>query len=287
MTPNESYELSNGVRIPKLGLGTWLLGGREAEKAVADAVRLGYRHIDTAQAYENEEDVGAGLKSCGVPREQLFVTTKVRAEHKTYESAAASIDESLQKLGADYLDLVIIHSPQPWKEFRSEENRYFAENRETWRALEDAYKAGKARAIGLSNFLRDDLENILASCRIRPMADQVLCHVGNTPFELIGFCRQNGIQVEAYSPVAHGAILENGEVRSVADRYHVSAAQLCLRYDLQLGAVVLPKTANPEHMKSNAALDFTIADADMDTLKKIEKLKDYGRDKNFPVFAKG
>jgi len=287
MTLNESYELSNGVRIPKLGLGTWLLGGREAEKAVADAVRLGYRHIDTAQAYENEEDVGAGLKSCGVPREQLFVTTKVRAEHKTYESAAASIDESLQKLGADYLDLVIIHSPQPWKEFRSEENRYFAENRETWRALEDAYKAGKARAIGLSNFLRDDLENILASCRIRPMADQVRCHVGNTPCELIGFCRQNGIQVEAYSPVAHGAILENGEVRSVADKYHVSAAQLCLRYDLQLGAVVLPKTANPEHMKSNAALDFTIADADMDTLKKIEKLKDYGRDKNFPVFAKG
>ena len=287
MILHETYELSNGVKIPKLGLGTWLLNQEETAKAVGDAVRLGYRHIDTAQAYENEEGVGAGLKACGFPREQIFVTTKIRAEHKTYESAAASIDESLQKLGLDAIDLVMIHSPQPWKEFRTESNRYFAENREVWRALENAYQAGKVRAIGLSNFLRDDLENILASCEIRPMANQVLCHVGNTPFELMDFCRRNQILVEAYSPVAHGAILTHEKVRAIADRYHVSTAQLCLRYDLQLGAVVLPKTANPEHMKNNADLGFVIADADMDVLKKIEKLKNYGRDKDFPVFAKG
>jgi len=287
MILRETYELSNGVRIPKLGLGTWLLDNDETAEAVGNAVRLGYRHIDTAQAYENEDGVGTGLKTCGVPREQIFVTTKVRAEHKTRESAAASIDESLRKLGTDYVDLLIIHSPQPWKEFRGEENRYFAENREVWRALEDAYRAGKARAIGLSNFLRDDLENILSSCEIRPTANQVLCHVSNTPFGLIDFCGQNRIQVEAYSPAAHGAILAHEAVRSIAERYHVSAAQLCLRYDLQLGAVVLPKSANPEHMKNNADLDFAISDADMAALKKIEKLKDYGRDKDFPVFAKG
>ena len=283
----ETYELSNGVKIPKLGLGTWLLDNDETAKAVRAAVRIGYRHIDTAQAYENEEGVGTGIKACGVPREQLFVTTKIRAEHKTYESAVASVDGSLKKLGTDYADLVIIHSPQPWAEFRSDKNRYFAENREVWRALEDAYKAGKARAIGLSNFLRDDLENILASCEIRPMADQVLCHVSNTPFELIDFCKRENILVEAYSPVAHGAILENAEVRSMAERYKVSTAQLCLRYDLQLGAVVLPKTSDPVHMKNNADIGFAIAGADMETLESIEKLGDYGKDGFFPVFAKG
>ncbi|MDD6154793.1 MAG: aldo/keto reductase [Eubacteriales bacterium] len=287
MIYNETYELSNGVQIPKLALGTWLLDNAQAEQAVLAATRLGYRHIDTAQAYGNEEGVGRGLAACGVPRNQIFVTTKVRAEHKTYDAAAASIDESLQKLGLDYLDLVIIHAPQPWAEFRSAENRYFDENREAWRALEDAYKAGKVRAIGVSNFLKDDLENILSSCEIRPMVNQVLMHVSNTPFELIDFCQAQGIQVEAYSPVAHGAILENEEVKSMADKYSVSVAQLCLKYDIQLGAVVLPKTANPAHMEANAALDFTISDEDMDILKSMKKIEDYGKDGFFPVFAKG
>jgi len=287
MIINETYELANGVKIPKLGLGTWLLNDEETARAVEDAVRIGYRHIDTAQAYENEKGAGTGIEKCGIPREEIFVTTKIRAEFKSYESVAASVDESLRKLNTGYADLIIIHSPQPWQEFRAEGNRYFTENREAWRALEDAYKAGKAKAIGLSNFLQDDLENILASCKVRPMVDQVLCHVSNTPFALIEFCRKNGIQVEAYSPVAHGAILKQREVCSIAEKYHVSAAQLCLKYDLQLGTVVLPKTANPDHMKNNADLDFTIADADMDILKGIDKIKDYGRDKDFPVFAKG
>lgn len=287
MILNETYTLSNDVKIPKLGLGTWLLDNDQTAKAVEDAVRIGYRHIDTAQAYENEEGVGKGVKDCGIPRDQIFVTTKIRAEHKTYESAAASIDESLRKLGMDYADLIIIHAPQPWAEFRTDANRYFKENLETWRALEDAYKAGKVKAIGLSNFLRDDLENILNSGRIRPMVNQVLCHVSNAPFALIDFCKQNQIQVEAYSPVAHGAILKLEEVRAIADRYRVSVARLCLKFDIQLGLVALPKTANLDHMKDNADLDFVISDVDMEALKKIEKLKDYGRDKNFPVFAKG
>lgn len=287
MIYNETYTLSNGKKIPKLGLGTWLMDDDEAAKAVADAVALGYLHIDTAQAYGNEKGVGLGIKKCGLPREQLFVTTKIQAEHKTYASAAASIDESLAKLGTDYADLVIIHAPQPWMEFRAEDNRYFSENREVWKAMEDAYDAGKVKAIGLSNFLIDDLKNILSDCRIKPMVNQVLCHVSNTPFELIDFCDQKDILVEAYSPIAHGAILGNQTVQKMAATYKVSPAQLCLKYDLQLGLVVLPKTANPSHMKNNADLDFTISDADMESLKQMEKIKDYGKDGFFPVFAKG
>lgn len=281
---NETYKLLNGVEIPALGLGTWLLNDEQAAQAVRDAVSLGYRHIDTAQAYMNEAGVGKGIRSCGVAREELFITTKVAAEAKNYDAAAQSIDESLAKLGLDYIDLLIIHSPQPWKEFR-EENRYFTENQEVWRAMEDAYKTGKVKAIGLSNFLQDDLENIFSSCKIKPMVNQILAHVSNTPFELIEFCQQHNILVEAYSPIAHGAILDHAEVKVMAEKYSVSVAQLCLRYDIQLGLVVLPKTASPDHMRINTELDFVISGADMETLKNVEHIKDYGEHSFFPVFG--
>lgn len=281
---NETTKLSNGVEIPKLGLGTWLLDNEQAAQAVRDAVSIGYRHIDTAQAYMNETGVGEGSRSCGVAREELFITTKVAAEAKNYNEVTRSIDESLAKMGLGYIDLLIIHSPQPWKEFR-EENRYFEENKEVWRAMEDAYKTGKVKAIGLSNFLQDDVENILASCEIKPMVNQILAHVSNTPLELIEFCQRNDILVEAYSPIAHGAILNHAEVTVIADKYGVSVAQLCLRYDIQLGLVVLPKTANPDHMRINAELDFVISDADMETLKNVEHIQDYGEHSFFPVFG--
>ena len=285
MIYNETYTLNNGVKIPKLGLGTWLLDDAQTAQAVRDAVKLGYRHIDTAQAYENEAGVGEGVRTCGVPRKELFLTTKVAAECKSYESAAASIDESLKKAGLAYFDLVIIHHPQPWMEVNQSENRYFAENRQVWKALEDAYKAGKAKAIGLSNFQIEDLNNILSSYEIKPMVDQVLAHISNTPLELIDFCQKNGILVEAYSPVAHGAVLGNAEIGKIAEKYGVSIPQLCLAYDIQLGLVVLPKTANPAHMESNAQLDFTISVEDMETLKHIEHIKDYGEHSFFPVFG--
>ncbi|MGG0453863.1 aldo/keto reductase [Priestia megaterium] len=281
---NETYKLSNGVEIPLLGLGTWLLDDKQAAKAVRDAVSLGYRHIDTAQAYMNEAGIGEGIRSCGVARKELFITTKVAAEAKTYEEVTESIDESLTKMELDYIDLLIIHSPQPWTEFR-EENRYFEENKEAWKAMEDAYKAGKVKAIGLSNFLQDDIENILSSCEIKPMVNQILAHVSNTPLELIEFCQKNGILVEAYSPIAHGAVLGNEEVKVIADKYGVSVAQLCLRYDIQLGLAVIPKTANPNHMKNNAELDFVISDADMEILKNVEPIQDYGEHSYFPVFG--
>ncbi|MBZ6486321.1 aldo/keto reductase [Priestia aryabhattai] len=281
---NETYKLSNGIEIPLLGLGTWLLDDEQAAQAVRDAVSSGYRHIDTAQAYMNEAGIGEGIRSCGIAREELFITTKVAAEAKTYKEVTESIDESLTKMGLDYIDLLIIHSPQPWTEFR-EENRYFEENKEAWKAMEDAYKAGKVKAIGLSNFLQDDIENILSSCEIKPMVNQILAHVSNTPLELIEFCQKNGILVEAYSPIAHGAVLGNEEVKVIADKYGVSVAQLCLGYDLQLGLAVIPKTANPNHMKNNAELDFVISDADMEILKNVEPIQDYGEHSYFPVFG--
>lgn len=285
MILQETYRLENGVRIPKLGLGTWFIDDDKAAQAVRDAVAGGYRLIDTAQAYGNERGVGEGVRTCDLPREDLFVTSKVAAEAKTYEAAEKSIDETLEKMGLDYLDLMIIHSPQPWAEFR-EENRYFAENKEVWRALEDAYAAGKLRAIGVSNFLQDDLENLLADCRIKPMVNQILLHITNTDRKLLDFCREQGILVEAYSPIAHGEALKNPAITQMARKYGVTPAQLCIRYVLQLGTVALPKTANPDHMRDNGAVDFQISPEDMQALEAMEKIESYGEFDVFPVFNK-
>lgn len=284
MILQESYRLENGVQIPRLGLGTWFIADDKAARAVRDAVEVGYRLIDTAQAYGNEQGVGEGVRTCGLPRKDLFVTSKVAAEAKTYEEAARSIDETLDKMGLDYLDMMIIHSPQPWTEFRVEK-RYFAENKEVWRALEDAYAAGKLRAIGVSNFLRDDLENLLEDCRIKPMVNQILLHITNTDRALLEYCRAQGILVEAYSPIAHGEALKNPAITQMAEKYGVTPAQLCIRYVLQLGTVALPKTANPAHMRDNAVVDFQISPEDMHTLETMEKIESYGEFDMFPVFS--
>ncbi len=187
-------------------------------------------------------------------------------------------------MGLDYLDQMIIHFPQPWNEFRVEK-RYFEENREVWRALEDAQAAGKVRVIGVSNFLQDDLESLFSGCRVRPMVKQILLHITNTDLALVDFCRKNNIQVEAYSPIAHGEALKNPAIVKMAEKYGVSAAQLCIRYAIQLGTVALPKTADPGHMKSNADVDFVISEEDMQTLLHMERIADYGAFNIFPVFS--
>ena len=176
MILEEKYTLSNGVAIPKLGLGTWFINDKDVVHAVKDAAGIGYRHIDTAQAYGNESGVGEGIKACSVKREEMFVTTKLAAEIKSYKEAVASIDRSLKTLGLEYIDLMIIHSPKPWAKFLEKEP-YFEGNREAWRALEEAYKAGKLRSIGVSNFQKADLDNILDSCTVNPMVNQILAHI--------------------------------------------------------------------------------------------------------------
>jgi diketogulonate reductase-like aldo/keto reductase len=315
---SKTLTLSNGVVVPQLALGTWFIDDALAAEAVRQAVKIGYRHVDTAQAYANERGVGEGVRTAGIPREELFVTTKVAAEHKDYESAARSIDESLAAMGLDYLDMMIIHSPQPWVEVNQSDDRHYEGNLEAWRALTDAYKAGKIRAIGVSNFQKEDIDNIWDNAEVKPMVNQVLCHISNTPLDLIDYCQSKGIVMEAYSPVAHGEALKNPKIAEMAAKYSVSIPQLCIRYDLQLGMIALPKTANPEHMKSNADVDFEIrlseshasctslsltssrlspfgnqslrrplvfSSEDMEALKHIEKIKDYGDAGIFPVYG--
>lgn len=281
----EMKKLSNGVEIPVLALGTWFIDDDKVEEAVKSAVKLGYRHIDTAQDYGNEQGVGKGLRSCDVSREQIFVTSKVAAEYKTYEEVAASIDRSLVNMGLDYIDMMIIHSPQPWDKVNQSEDRYVEGNRAAWRALEDAYKVGKLRAIGVSNFLQEDIENLWDTAEIKPMVNQVLCHISNSPLELIDYCQKKGMVMEAYSPVAHGEALKNKAIADMAEKYGVTIPQLCIRFDIQLGMIVLPKTANPEHMKVNGDVDFIISDKDMEILKHVERIKDYGKHSIFPVFG--
>lgn len=282
MILNETLTLANGHAIPKLGLGTWFIEDGAAARAVPAAVEIGYRNIDTAQAYGNEHGVGKGVRSCGVPREELFISSKVAAEIKDHRKAAAAIDASLTELGLEYLDLMLIHSPQPWDDWRG--GSYAEGNREVWRALEEAHREGKIRSIGVSNFQRQDLENILSACTVAPQVNQILLHIGSTPDDLLLYCEEHHLLVEAYSPIAHGEILRNTEVAAVAERYSVTVPQLCIRYALQLGTVPLPKTTNPEHMRSNAEVDFVISDSDLEFLRSL-KITDYGTFSRFPVFS--
>ena len=280
----ETFTLNNGVKIPKLALGTWEIPDNEVAAPVKNALKMGYRHIDTAQAYHNEKGVGQGIKDSGISRDQIFVNSKVEAEIKNYQEAKKSIDETLTRMDLDYLDMMIIHNPQPWKEVNQSDDRHFEGNLETWRALTDAMKEGKLRAIGVSSFQPKDLQNLFDNSDVKPMVNQILCHIGATPKKLISFCQEHDIVVESFSPVAHGEALTNNTIKSMAEKYQVSVAQLCIRYDWQLNTVVLPKSVNPEHMKQNAELDFKISDVDMKTLEDIHNF-DYGTSSHFPVFG--
>lgn len=281
---DETYKLNNGVEIPKIGFGTWMITDNDdAALAVKTAIQVGYRHIDTAEAYENEVGVGHGVRDSGVRREDIFVTTKLVGEIKDYDDAVAAIDQSLADLGLNYIDMMIIHSPKPWVDFQKED-RFFAGNLAAWRALEEAVDAGKIRTIGVSNFDEVDLQNILDNGRIKPAVDQVLAHIGNVPFGLFDYAKQHDIQIEAYSPFGHGEMLKNPNLQQIADKYGVSVPQLGIRYLLQLDALPLPKTLSEDHMRHNATVDFTISDDDMALLKQVT-FNDYGEFSGFPVFG--
>ena len=208
---------------------------------------------------------------------------KQKSKIKSYKKAKQSIEDSLKRLGVDYIDLMLIHCPQPWALFRSP-FRYFKQNREVWRAMEEAYKEGKLRAIGVSNFLVDDLENIINNCEIKPMANQILLHIGETPVDVIKYCQENDIVVEAYSPIAHGRALKNDAIAEMAKKYNVSIPQLCIKYTLQLDTISIPKASSKEHIEDNMKLDFEISEEDMIKLMKLNRI-DYGKDALWPVFA--
>lgn len=284
MVLNEKQTLLNGNEIPVMGAGVWMIDNEDVVQVVKDALDLGYRHIDTAQSYLNEEGVGRAIRESGIPRKEIFVTTKLEGDIKNYDKAVTEIDKSLERLDMDYVDLMLIHSPQPWAHFREEDNHFFEGNLEAWRALEEAYEAGKIKAIGVSNFQQVDLENLFENGKVKPMVNQVLAHITNVPTDVIEYSQSQDIVVEAYSPIAHGAILDHPTIKEIAEKYEVSSAQLSLRYVLQLDMVALPKSTNKDHMRDNAALNFTISEEDMRTLNELPLIENYGEDHDMPVF---
>lgn len=263
-TLTDTTTLSNGVEIPLVGFGTWLLKeGDECYDAVASALRAGYRHIDTARAYYNEASVGRAVRDSGIPRDEIFITSKLPAEAKDLETARRDFKTTMSEIALDHLDLYLVHAPWPWDEIGKD---CTAENREIWGFMEQCLASGRVRAIGVSNFARTDLDNILSVAKVTPMADQIRWFVGCDVADTVSACREHDIVIEAYSPFAHGLIVNHPEIGEIAARYGVSAPQLCIRYLLQHGAVVLPKATSPAHIEQNAQLDFTISDADMATL---------------------
>ncbi len=273
MILSEHYELNNGTAIPKLGFGTWQIPDEDVSALVLTAIETGYRHIDTAAAYGNERGVGAAIAASPVPRTSLFLTTKIPAEVKTYQGAKDSIASSLEKLGTDYIDLMLIHAPKPWSEmWNPEGTRYFEENTAVWKAMEEAYEEGRLRAIGVSNFNEADLDNILTHGRVKPAVNQIQVHIGHTPIQVMEYCQKLNILIMAYAPNATGRLINHPTAAPLAEKYGVSIPQLCIRYCLQLGTLPLPKTTHVEYIRENAALDFVISDKDMDYLKEIAAL---------------
>ena len=266
----KKYLLNNGIQIPALGFGTWKMDDDTARRAVREAIEVGYRHIDTARLYGNEVGVGLGIKDSHIARSEIFLTTKITDQVKTYEDALKAIDESLNNLQVEYVDLLLIHSPRPFDEmFHPTDKTYNEENIEVWKALEEAYYEGKAKSIGVSNFMVEDLDNIINHCTIKPMANQLLCNITHYPKQLMGECKKRGILVQAYSPNATGKLKGNKVLEDMAKKYNCTLPQLANRFDYQLDTVVLPKTTHREYMIQNLNIDFEISDKDMEKLKSI------------------
>ncbi|MGT2755054.1 aldo/keto reductase [Streptococcus ovis] len=266
----EHYTLHNGVKIPKIGFGTWQIpDGEEAYHSVAHALKAGYTHVDTAQIYGNEVSVGKAIADSDLAREDIFLTTKVWNDKHDYELAKASIDESLQKLGVDYVDLLLIHWPNP-KALR-ENDAWKAGNAGAWKAMEEAYKEGKVRAIGVSNFMIHHLEALLETAEIKPHVNQILLAPGCPQEEVTAFCREHDILLEAYSPLGTGSIFGNPVAQELAEKYGKSVAQVALRWSLQKGFLPLPKSVTPKNIEANLEIfDFELSADDVAALDTVE-----------------
>lgn len=259
---NKTMTLTNGQTIPVLGYGTWRNNDpKECVNGVKWALEHGYRHIDTAQMYGNETEVGEGIRLSGVPREEIYLTTKLNNDNHGYENAKRTIDESLERLGTDYLDLFLIH----WPEVEGHEDDWETDNIETWRALEEAYEAGKLKAIGVSNFKVKHLENLLPNCRITPMVNQIRLHPGIHQTETVKMSREAGMVIEAWSPLSPiPQMLEDEAVVAMTEKYHKTVAQLLLRYCIQKDYVPLTKSVHEDRIIENAAIfNFKIDEEDM------------------------
>lgn len=264
----DTTTLHNGVKMPWFGLGVWKVkDGDEAVSSVKAAIKAGYRSIDTAAIYQNEEGVGQAIKESGVPREELFITTKVWNADHGYESTLQAFEDSLKRLQLDYVDLYLIHWPVKGK------------YTETWRALEKLYKDGRVRAIGVSNFHIHHLKDILDDCEVKPMVNQVEYHPRLTQKELHEFCKENGIQLEAYSPLMHGGLLEEPILGEIGQKYGKTPAQVILRWDLQNEVVTIPKSTKEERIKENANIfDFELTKEEMEQIHALNLNKRVGAD---------
>ncbi|GEN94913.1 aldo/keto reductase [Pediococcus ethanolidurans] len=264
----DTYELNNGIKIPIVGFGTWQTpDGDVAEKSVEEAIAAGYRHIDTAFAYQNEKSVGKGIKDSGVARDQLWVTSKLTGSDHSYENAKKAIDTSLNNLGLDYLDLYLIHWPNPVA-FR---DNWEQANAETWRAMEEAQKAGKIRAIGVSNFRPKHLDALLKTATVTPQVNQIFLNPSDLQPEVVAYNKAHNILSEAYSPLGTGKIFGVEELKTMSEKYGKTVAQVVLRWSLQHGFLPLPKSVHEERIVENTKLfDFAIDENDM---KKIDGLR--------------
>ncbi|XUD48309.1 oxidoreductase, aldo/keto reductase [Enterococcus sp. AZ009] len=263
-----SYTLSNNVTIPELGFGTWQTpDGDVAVASVKKALEVGYRHIDTAQGYKNEASVGQAIKESGIPREELFLTTKLWNANHSYDLVMSSFEESLEKLQTDYIDLFLIHWPNPVA-FR---DNWQTANAETWRAFEELYQAGKIKAIGVSNFLPHHFEELKKTATIFPMVNQIFLAPGELQEEVVTYCQEHDVLLEAYSPLGTGKIFDVPEMKALAEKHQKSIAQVALRWSLQHGFLPLPKSVTPSRIEENIhVFDFELSEEDMNTIDQLD-----------------
>lgn len=267
----DSFVMRNGKTIPCIGYGTYKTSEEEVYDAVIAAIKAGYRHIDTAAFYKNEAGVGRAVRECGVPREEIFVTSKVWNTDRGYENTKRAFAESMERLGLDYLDLYLIHWPANKKQFGDEAKKI---NAETWRALEELYAEGKIKAIGLSNFLPHHIEELMEGAKVKPMVDQIEFHPGWAQLEVSEYCLKNDIVVEAWSPLGRKDALDNEVLREIGAKYQKGTAQVCICWIIQHGILPLPKTVNPDRMVENAdVFDFELTAEEM---RIIDELKNLG-----------
>ncbi len=273
--PVDTLQLANGVRIPCLGFGTWQSKPEVVTTAVKEALAVGYRHIDAAAAYGNEPEVGRGIAESGVAREEIFVTSKLWNTERGYEKTRAAFEKTLVDLSLDYLDLYLIHWPANRLQFGDEAEHI---NRETWRAMTELYHEGRVRAIGVSNFLPHHLEQLMDS-EVAPMVDQIEFHPGCLQAETLRFCQDNGLLVEAWSPLGSGRVLGDERLAAIAGRNGVSVAQLCLRWSLRKGVVPLPKSVTASRIAQNAdVFSFEVSQADIDAIDALGEFGGAGLD---------